>query len=122
MQGPTIEELRDLSLRSRRAHAWGLLGLAGAMLAVPLLAAAWTAWPGAVAWAAAGLTTACGALLLRYAHLAGQERGAFRRAFRRAREASRTRTIVPDGHASGIPRKRDEKATDQGPTTERIGQ
>lgn len=89
MQGATLEELRDLSRRSRRAHRYGVGAIVGALLLVPLAIAAPFSW---VPYAAVVLG---GALLLRYAHVAGEERGAFRKVFARIREDRLTRTLVP---------------------------
>lgn len=91
MQGATLEELRDLSRRSRRAHRAGILSLVGALLLVPLALVA------PVAWAPYAAVVAGGMILLRYAHVAGQERGAFRKVFARIKEDRLARTLVPKG-------------------------
>lgn len=93
MQGATLAELRDLSRRSRRTHRWGLASLVGALALVPVALAL------PFAWAPYAATMGGGALLLRYAHVAGQERGAFRKVFARIREDRLARTIVPDAPA-----------------------
>lgn len=77
----TLEELRDLSRRSRRAQRWGFLGALVVLLLVPaqvMLAP----WPEG-AWTAMGAVAVGGGAFVRYAYLAGEERGAFRRVFRR---------------------------------------
>lgn len=89
----TLEELRDLSRRSRRAQRWAFLALLVALLLYPAqaLAAQWIPPNLAILGA-----LVVGALpFLRYAYLAGEERGAFRRVFRRLANERLTRTLVP---------------------------
>lgn len=89
----TLDELRDLSRRSRRAQRWGFLALLVALLLYPAQALA-ARWLDATHVAIAALVL--GALpFLRYAYLAGEERGAFRRVFRRLADERLTRTLVP---------------------------
>lgn len=90
---PTIEDLRELSRRSRRAQACGFLALVGVLVLLPATAAILVLAPG---WHMVGTYAAVvagGALLLAFAYFAGQERGAFRRVFARLhaeRRAART--------------------------------
>lgn len=93
MTGAKLDELRELSLRSRRAQRWGFLAALIALLLHPTqLLATHTTDP----TLASAIALALGALpLLRYAYLAGEERGAFRRVFRRLADERRTHTIVP---------------------------
>lgn len=94
----TLEELRELSLRSRRAQRWGFLAALILIMLYPaqILLAQWVPVP----YAAVG-ALAIGAIpAVRFAYLAGAERGAFRRVFRRLADERRTRTIVPDGPAA----------------------
>lgn len=90
MQGlVTMDELRELSRRSRRASTWGIMALLGTLLMFPALAIVLD-W--APAWHRAATYTALvagGALMLRYAYVAGEERGAYRRVFRRVQKESR---------------------------------
>ena len=89
----TLDELRDLSRRSRRAQRWGMLAILTALILYPaqILVASWFD----------ATLVAFGALILgatpfvRYAYLAGQERGAFRRVFRRLADERLTRSITP---------------------------
>lgn len=83
MHGATLEELRELARRSRRSHGWGVLTLALAMAAAAAVGVLHSLAPGWM-WPAtyAGLV-ANGAAFLRFAYVAGEERGAFRRVFRR---------------------------------------
>lgn len=100
MQGPSLQELRELSTRSRRAQRWGFFGFLGALLLVPaqlMLASRFAA-----EWLALASLLAGGALLLRYAYLAGEERGAFRKVFRRLADERRTRTLVPEAPAAPL--------------------
>ncbi|HVM44508.1 MAG TPA: hypothetical protein VM582_01130 [Candidatus Thermoplasmatota archaeon] len=90
----TLEELRDLSRRSRRAQRAAFLALLALLLLYPaqVLLAQWLP-PTLVAVGALAL----GAVpFLRYAYLAGEERGAFRKVFRRLADERRTRTLVPE--------------------------
>lgn len=89
----TLQELRELSKRSRRVAAWGTVALAGTLVMFPVLALVATfapAWYAYATYAGLGLG---GALLLRFAFIAGEERGEYRKVFRRAREDARTRTV-----------------------------
>ena len=94
----TLEELRDLSRRSRRAQRWGFMALLVALLLYPAqaLVAQWLH----PTWVAVGALSLGALPFLRYAYLAGEERGAFRRVFRRLADeklnAQLTRTIVPE--------------------------
>jgi phage-related minor tail protein len=100
MSAVSLEELRELALRSRRAQRWGFLSLALALLLFPLqlVLAQWMRGEiAAVAALAAG-----GALLVRYAYLAGEERGAFRKVFRRLAQERRTRTLVVEVPAAPL--------------------
>lgn len=99
MQGATLEELRDLSRRSRRTLAWGMAASAGCLLLLPLAFYAADALPRWSAWSAGAAVILGGALFVRFAHVAGQERGAFRALFRAARERALVRTLVPEGAA-----------------------
>ncbi|HET6405483.1 MAG TPA: hypothetical protein VFH78_12625 [Candidatus Thermoplasmatota archaeon] len=90
----TLEELRDLSRRSRRAQRWGFLALLAALLLYPAQVLA-SQWLDATLVAVAGLALAA-LPFVRYAYLAGEERGAFRRVFRRLADERRTRTLVPE--------------------------
>jgi hypothetical protein len=93
----TLEELRELSRRSRRAQRWGFLAILAVMLAVPLeivLARYAAAWGSVIILVMAGLA------FVAYAYVVGQERGAFRRVFARlAQEKRGTRTLVPEAPA-----------------------
>jgi hypothetical protein len=76
------QRLRELARYSRRVHARGFAALAATAALVPALAVvgSWRpAWSTAAAYAA---TFTAGTLLVLFMHAAGQERGAFRRAFR----------------------------------------
>lgn len=82
MQGATIEELRELSRRSRRAQKVGFLGLILTLALVPLavmLPARTTMF----------VFTAAGLAFVGYAYAVGQERGAFRKVFRRLSDEKR---------------------------------
>lgn len=88
MQGATLEELRDLSRRSRRAQAIGFLTLVGALgfTAASLVAPSWARLP---------LFAALGLGFVAYAYTVGQERGAFRRVFKRLNDERRATRTVP---------------------------
>lgn len=103
MQGASIEELRDLSRRSRRTLAWGVLGLSACLLALPVTFYVADAWPGLASWAAGLAVLLGGALLLKFAHVAGQERGAFRLLFRQAKQHALARTLTPDAPTAAPP-------------------
>jgi len=91
VQGASLAELRDLSRRSRRAQRRGLLGLLAVLLAVP---AQLFLAPVLAAWAPLVVTSVGGIAFVAYAHAAGEERGAFRRVFRRlADERGSTRRV-----------------------------
>lgn len=96
MQGATLDELRDLSRRSRRTLGWGVVAAAGGLLLLPLTFLAADLWPHLAAWAAGLAILLLGGLLLKFAHVAGQERGAYRLLFRQARERALTRTLAPE--------------------------
>lgn len=91
MKGATLEELRELSLRSRRSHRAAVLTMLGLLVLVPLYVALAMWLP--AAWTAYGVVGAGGAMLLNYAHTAGKERGTFRKVFARMRE-DRLRSVV----------------------------
>ena len=96
----TLQELRELSKRSRRVAGWGTVALAGTLVLFPVLALVASlapAWYGYATYAALALG---GALLLRFAFIAGQERGEYRKVFRRARESARTRSVPVEGAPS----------------------
>lgn len=83
----TVEELRDLSHRARRAHAWGVGVVAAGMLTLPVYLYLASVLPAFLAgWSAFALMLGLGALLLRFAHIAGEERGAYRKLFREVRQ------------------------------------
>lgn len=103
MTGATLDELRELSLRSRRAQSWGFAAVAGAMTVVPLQLAA----RGVVGetWALLGSMLVAGALFVRWAYVVGEERGAFRKVFRRLRDersAATRRVPVAEGPAGTL--------------------
>lgn len=98
MTGPTIEELRELSRRSRRAHGWGILAILGTLLLLPITVLLEGVLP--AGWPQYGAVLVGGLLFLSYGYHAGEERGAFRRVFRRMKEDQRTRTLVPTGPAA----------------------
>ena len=89
MQGATIDELRELSRRSRQTQGTGFLALGAGLVGVLLASMTGTFL------AYAGVALAGGAFVL-YAHAAGKERGAFRRVFRRLSQ-ERKRTLVVQG-------------------------
>lgn len=101
MTGPTLEELRELSQRSRRAQRWGALAILSTLLLVPL--GALLQGLVAAAWVQYGTVLAGGVLFLAYAYFAGEERGAFRRVFRRVKEDARVRTLFPEGPSEAAP-------------------
>lgn len=90
----TLDELRELSRRSRRAGKWGALSLVGTLALLPALALVANlapAWYAAATYAAVAVG---GALFLAYAFVAGEERGAFRKVFKRVKdERSATRSV-----------------------------
>ena len=89
----TLDELRDLSRRSRRAQRWAILATLTALILYPTQLLIATRYDATIVTAGA---LALGALpFLRYAYLAGQERGAFRRVFRRIADDRLTRRITP---------------------------
>jgi hypothetical protein len=103
MQGATLDELRDLSRRSRRTLAWGALSVATTLLLLPLTFFVADAFPAFASWAAGGAVVAAGLLFLKFAHAAGQERGAFRKLFRDAKRRALARTLTPEGPAAASP-------------------
>lgn len=100
MQGATLDELRDLSRRSRRTLAWGLLAVGGTLLTLPFAFLLADLLPAYASWSAISAVLLGGALLLKFAHAAGQERGAFRKLFRQAQRDVLTRTLTPEGPPS----------------------
>lgn len=98
MMSATLAELRELSVRSRRSHRAAVLTMLGLLLLVPLYVTL-DAWLHA-AWVGYGVVAAGGALLLRYAHTAGKERGAFRKVFARMRE-DRLKKQIAEPSAEG---------------------
>lgn len=93
MNGPTLDELRDLSRRSRRTQRWGFLTILGTLLLVP--AASFFAGSPHLSWALAITLVVGGLLFTRFAFVAGQERGAYRRVFKRLNdERKAARTLV----------------------------
>ena len=97
MKGATIDELRDLSRRSRRTQRVGMLALLVALVLFPaqVFLATWIA----AAWLAPVSLAVGGALFVHFAYVVGQERGAFRRVFRRI---AQTRTLVPEAPAPSV--------------------
>ena len=83
---PTLDELRDLSRRSRKEQRRGLVALAGSAMLFPALGLAWVLAPDRLAEAAYAAAALAGFLLVAYAHAAGQTRGAFRKVFRRIKD------------------------------------
>ncbi len=81
----SLIDLRDLSRRSRRAHSWGALVVASAMLMVPflVLVASWRA--GLLPWASLVALSVTGLLFVRFTFLVGQSRGAYRKLFKALR-------------------------------------
>lgn len=86
MTHPTVDDLRSLAKRSRRTHKWGVVALTGALALVPLEMALRPLLP----WSAFASLGAGGLLLLRFAYVAGEERGAYRRLFREIKAAQLT--------------------------------
>ena len=84
------EELRELSLRSRRANAAWAAALGGSMLAAPILVWVADAAPSLVGWIGAAVVALQGTALALAAHVAGKERGAYRLAFRRAKDRAKS--------------------------------
>lgn len=81
MRPATPDELRELSRRSRATQRTGAAAILVALLGVPL-AVTFGGW---MAYAALG---AGGAMLVLYARVAGQERGAFRALFRSLKKSA----------------------------------
>lgn len=94
MHGATLEELRDLSRRSRRTLAWGVVAVGGTLAALPLVFLVADLAPGLAGAAAILAILLGGALLLKFAHVAGQERGAFRKLFRAAKSSALAKTVA----------------------------
>lgn len=92
--GPTMEDLRALSRASRRASGWGAFSLLATLLMFPAVAVVYAVAPPWLAYALYVALAASGLLFIRYAHVAGQERGAFRKVFRRLQEQSRRVPVV----------------------------
>ena len=103
MQGASVDELRELSRRSRRTLAWGTLAVATSLLLLPVTFLLADLLPALAAWSATGAILLAGLLLLKFAHVAGQERGEFRRLFRAARQRALTRTLTPDAPQAAQP-------------------
>lgn len=99
---PTVDDVRTLARHSRRTAAWGVLAVVGTLLLFPLVAlvlAAAPSWHAAATYAA---TATGGLLFLRFAFVAGAERGAYRALFRRLRaEGEARRVLVPEGPPPG---------------------
>lgn len=76
---PTLADVRELARRSRRTQRAALGAIVAAMLAAPA-ALAWGQW------AALACLVAAGVLMVLYAKLAGEERGAYRALFRRMKK------------------------------------
>ena len=110
MQGATLEELRDLSRRSRRTLAWGALAVTASLVMLPTVFTLADLAPGLAAWAATGAVLLGGLLFLKFAHAAGQERGEFRRLFRQAKRNALDRTLTPTAPAPATPRDIEERA------------
>ncbi|HUR68413.1 MAG TPA: hypothetical protein VM370_04145 [Candidatus Thermoplasmatota archaeon] len=79
MHGATLDELRELSRRSRSAQGAAFAGL-GATLVGSAFGAFWAVLSGGLA-------------LVGFAYVMGQERGAFRRVFKRIAEDKRSRRL-----------------------------
>ncbi len=78
----SLDELRALARRSRHAHKWGALTVTAGMVAIPATLVANQLPP---TWALVAFFTlmlGVGAMLVRFAHAAGQSRGAYRKLFR----------------------------------------
>lgn len=104
--GASLDELRDLSRRSRRTQRWGFLTILGTLVLVP--AASFFAGTPHLSWALALTLVAGGLLFTRFAFVAGQERGAYRRVFKRIndeRKAAR-RLVVQEGPAEPLAKLR----------------
>lgn len=105
MPSPTLDDLRGLARRSRRTHLWGIGTLAGALAIVPgQLFLADLVPAGRLALAAVALG---GALLLSFAYIAGQERGAYRKLFRELKRSKdvKVATAEPAGQEGVGPRE-----------------
>ena len=92
MTGASLAELRDLSRRSRRAQKRGFLAILLVLVAVPLeliLSRFVGSWGPAIVVITGGLA------FVSYAYAVGEERGAFRRVFRRLSEERRATRRVP---------------------------
>lgn len=97
MSGPTLDELRDLSLRSRREQRLGGVAMLGSLLFFPVVGLALAFAPGYAWHAVYAAAAGAGALFVLYSRSAGQTRGAFRRTFKRIKDDAKARTLVPDG-------------------------
>lgn len=100
--GPTMDELRALSRASRRASGWGAGAHIATLMLFPAVAVVYAvapAWFVYAIYAALGLG---GLLFIRYAHVAGQERGAFRKVFRRLQDDRRQTRSVPVAAGSAV--------------------
>lgn len=82
-EGFSLVELRELSERSRRTMRWAFVAACGALLLYPVGLALSSWLPGH--WGYYASASFGGALLVKFAHVAGQERGAYRGLFRRVK-------------------------------------
>lgn len=107
MQGASLAELRDLSRTSRRAQQRGFLAILLVLLSVPieLLVARFVG-----TWGPALIVVTGGLMFVWYAHSVGQERGAFRRVFRRLSEERKTRRLDVQGPAATAPEEQEMAA------------
>lgn len=86
---PTSDELRDLARASRRTLTTGFISFVGALLLFPALALVLTLRPDWFERAAYAATVLAGLLLMLFMRVAGQERGAFRKVFRRMKDSKK---------------------------------
>lgn len=84
MQSVSLEELRELGVRSRRSQRRGSGAILAILLAIPVQFA--LAPRVGASWAAVFPVIVGGLAFVTYAYAAGQERGAYRRVFRRIAE------------------------------------
>lgn len=87
MVGPSMEDLRELSRRSRRTQRVGFLSFFAVLVAIPfqLVLARWLEG----IWLAAALIVVGGAAFVSFAFVVGEERGAFRRVFKKIADERR---------------------------------
>jgi hypothetical protein len=104
----TLDELRDLSARSRRAQGTGFAAMLALLALIPALALILAAAPNWFSWATVAALGIGGLLFVRYAFVAGQERGAFRKVLKRVKEDRTHRVLIPEERAE--PEKRAERA------------